>query len=268
MGFEPAPHRDGPTTPSPYWRRRRRSGPRGPRSRSSPWASSPRSPWTRGGWTRPKSGLGVGLDMARSPRTRGTDRERPPCTRPSRSSRRSSGDARRAGKHLETALPLLGGSAAWPWWSIQTRTFLGRAAIGIGDLELAGPLLEQARRELERFPDAGDPSPPARAGGTHARGHAREAAACSPSRLTKAERRVLEVLPTHLSVDAIAETLQISANTVKSHQRAIYRKLGVARRSDAVAAARRHGLLTSASLIHLIRGMRPHHRRRAYCGHG
>ena len=154
--------------------------------------------------------------------------------------------AARARKHLEMALPLLAGVSAWPWWSIQTRTFLGRAALGIGDLDLAGPLLEQARRELDRFPDAGVLSRRL-AQAERTLEDMRGGGGVLPERLTKAERRVLELLPTHLPVDAIAETLQISASTVKSHQKAIYRKLGVARRSDAVAAARRHGLLTSGA---------------------
>ena len=60
---------------------------------------------------------------------------------------------------------------------------------------------------------------------------------------TVAERRVLELLPTHAPLQEIAEALFVSRNTVKSHTLAIYRKLDVRSRSDAVAKARALGLL-------------------------
>jgi LuxR family maltose regulon positive regulatory protein len=41
----------------------------------------------------------------------------------------------------------------------------------------------------------------------------------------------------------IASELFISRNTLKSHVKAIYRKLGVGSREEAVASARRLGLL-------------------------
>ncbi len=61
--------------------------------------------------------------------------------------------------------------------------------------------------------------------------------------LTAAELRVLEGLPTHLSLAEIGETLHISRNTVKAHVRSIYTKLGAGGRADAVERARRHGVL-------------------------
>jgi len=60
---------------------------------------------------------------------------------------------------------------------------------------------------------------------------------------TVAERRVLELLPTHAPLQEIAESLFVSRNTVKSHTLAIYRKLDVSSRSDAVTKARALGLL-------------------------
>jgi LuxR family transcriptional regulator, maltose regulon positive regulatory protein len=41
----------------------------------------------------------------------------------------------------------------------------------------------------------------------------------------------------------VARELFISVNTLKSHVKAVYRKLGAAGRDEAVAAARRAGLL-------------------------
>jgi LuxR family transcriptional regulator, maltose regulon positive regulatory protein len=61
--------------------------------------------------------------------------------------------------------------------------------------------------------------------------------------LTAAERRVLPLLATHLSLPQIADELMVSRNTVKTHCVAVYRKLGVSSRSAAVAEARRLGLI-------------------------
>jgi LuxR family transcriptional regulator, maltose regulon positive regulatory protein len=54
--------------------------------------------------------------------------------------------------------------------------------------------------------------------------------------LTAAERRVLMLLPTSTYLQ-IADTLYISRNTVKTHLRSIYQKLGVASRSEALKRA-------------------------------
>ncbi len=61
--------------------------------------------------------------------------------------------------------------------------------------------------------------------------------------LTERELDVLQLLTdTHLSQREIGERLYISANTVKSHVRAIYRKLRTTTREEAAAIARRQGL--------------------------
>jgi LuxR family maltose regulon positive regulatory protein len=64
-----------------------------------------------------------------------------------------------------------------------------------------------------------------------------------PSVLTKAELRVLRLLPSHLTFGEIATRLHVSANTVKTHAHAIYRKLDATSRSAAVAHARAVGLV-------------------------
>ena len=54
--------------------------------------------------------------------------------------------------------------------------------------------------------------------------------------LTIAELRVLRLLPSHMSFREIGERLHVSTNTVKTQALAVYRKLDVCCRSDAVAA--------------------------------
>ena len=54
--------------------------------------------------------------------------------------------------------------------------------------------------------------------------------------LTAAEQRILTLLPTSTYLQ-IADTLYISRNTVKTHLRSIYQKLGVASRSAALERA-------------------------------
>ena len=56
---------------------------------------------------------------------------------------------------------------------------------------------------------------------------------------------MLELLPSLMSLDEIAASLTVSVNTVKSHLRSIYRKLGVSSRRQAVLAADEHGMLAT-----------------------
>ncbi|MDJ0319127.1 LuxR C-terminal-related transcriptional regulator [Pseudarthrobacter sp. PS3-L1] len=61
--------------------------------------------------------------------------------------------------------------------------------------------------------------------------------------LTQREQEVLALLPSHLSQEQIAAELHLSVNTIKTHLRLVYAKLGVSSRHDAVAAAYRNGHL-------------------------
>ena len=68
-----------------------------------------------------------------------------------------------------------------------------------------------------------------------------QSAFCPP--LTHRELDLLALLPTFATVDEIAERLLISTNTVKTHVRGIYRKLGATSRREAIAIAQDLGLL-------------------------
>jgi LuxR family maltose regulon positive regulatory protein len=62
--------------------------------------------------------------------------------------------------------------------------------------------------------------------------------------LTDGELRVLRYLPTNLRAPEIAAELFLSLNTIRTHLRNIYAKLGVHSRTDAVKRARQLGLLS------------------------
>ena len=61
--------------------------------------------------------------------------------------------------------------------------------------------------------------------------------------LTARELEILRELPSLATAEEIASTLFVSVNTVKTHLRSVYRKLGVDARRRAVVEARRLGLL-------------------------
>jgi len=61
--------------------------------------------------------------------------------------------------------------------------------------------------------------------------------------LSESELRVLRYLPTNLTAPEIARELYVSPNTVKTHIRNLYAKLGTHRRAAAVESARALGLL-------------------------
>ncbi|MEZ0109912.1 LuxR family maltose regulon positive regulatory protein [Catenulispora sp. EB89] len=65
--------------------------------------------------------------------------------------------------------------------------------------------------------------------------------------LSDSEMRVLRYLPTNLSAPEIATELLLSVNTVRTHTRHVYEKLGAHSRSEAVDLARSHGLVAPAA---------------------
>jgi muconolactone delta-isomerase len=71
---------------------------------------------------------------------------------------------------------------------------------------------------------------------------------CDP--LTKSELRVLRFLPSHLSASEIGAELYLSLNTIRTHLRHIYTKLGVHTRTEVVDRARELGLLVPVALRH------------------
>ena len=74
-------------------------------------------------------------------------------------------------------------------------------------------------------------------------GAARSTESETTESLTQKELEVLRLLATRLSRREIGQRMYVSLNTVKTHQRAVYRKLGVQDRVAAVTRARELGLV-------------------------
>jgi LuxR family transcriptional regulator, maltose regulon positive regulatory protein len=135
--------------------------------------------------------------------------------------------------------------AAIPWLSAQVAIALAEIFLELGDVAAARLRAEQAEGHLARLLTEGTLRQQLRrvlAGLAHDRGHVRVPSAMT---LTTAETRVLQLLPTHLSLAEIGEELHISRNTVKSQVAVVYRKLQCSTRTEAVARARDLGLLRS-----------------------
>jgi LuxR family maltose regulon positive regulatory protein len=65
--------------------------------------------------------------------------------------------------------------------------------------------------------------------------------------LSDSEKRILRYLPTNLSVPEIADQTYLSVNTVKTHMRHLYGKLGAHSRGQAVERARSLTLLAPSA---------------------
>jgi LuxR family transcriptional regulator, maltose regulon positive regulatory protein len=131
-----------------------------------------------------------------------------------------------------------------PWYEAETRIVLARAALQLHDVASARDLLAEADDRLRDAPDA--TTLRVWLEETRTRLEAATLSAGENCALTNAELRVLQLLPTHLSVPAIAARLYVSPNTVKTHVRAVYRKLHASSRAEAVARASAAGLLDDA----------------------
>jgi DNA-binding NarL/FixJ family response regulator len=126
----------------------------------------------------------------------------------------------------------------------RTLALLALASVrhGQGDLPGARALADQARELVKQSTDPGVLSSVLE--------QTEEALGWRPQRpgrlaapLTERELTVLRLLPTRLSTREISRQLAVSPNTVRSHVQAIYRKLQVNSRAEAVTTARQLGLV-------------------------
>jgi LuxR family transcriptional regulator, maltose regulon positive regulatory protein len=144
-------------------------------------------------------------------------------------------DLRTASRLIDTLVDFI------PWYEAETRITLARASLGLSDVAGARSLLADAPRLVRRIPES--PTLAAWVAEACSQLEAATGSAGAGLTLTAAELRVLRLLPTHLSFPAIARQLFVSPNTVKTHVRALYRKLDASSRSEAVSQAAAAGLL-------------------------
>jgi LuxR family maltose regulon positive regulatory protein len=123
------------------------------------------------------------------------------------------------------------------WLGPQIALILAEIALDGGDVTRAHHWLAGACEGLNRW---SSPGLACRVGELERR--LRERAVTEP--VSVAERRVLELLATYLTVPEIATRLELSPNTVASHVRSLHRKLGATSRSATVERAVELGLLT------------------------
>ena len=121
---------------------------------------------------------------------------------------------------------------------------LAQVRIARSRLAPAARDLEHALRAIAEFPDPGRlPAIAATVERDLAAARARVGVRYMVEQPTAAELTVLRCLARDLSRREIAAELYISLNTVKSHIRLLYRKLGASSREEAVAHAEAQGLL-------------------------
>ncbi len=131
---------------------------------------------------------------------------------------------------------------ALPYLAVQARIELARVHLALADLAGARTLMREVDELLRRRPGLGNLAGQAQALRSRL-AEERGSSAPGASALTGAELRLLPLLSTHLSIPEIAGELFLSRNTIKSQAISIYRKLGAASRSQAVARSRELGLL-------------------------
>jgi LuxR family maltose regulon positive regulatory protein len=116
----------------------------------------------------------------------------------------------------------------------------------LGDRAAARELVLEARALLSRSPEPGTLALRLVAQAETALRLVVDASGTGPvvtDQLTAREQAVLRLLPTGLSTREIGDELGISRDTVKTHTKRIYQKLGVSSRRGAVARGRALGLL-------------------------
>ncbi|WP_366916549.1 LuxR C-terminal-related transcriptional regulator [uncultured Nocardioides sp.] len=134
------------------------------------------------------------------------------------------------------------GSTQAVWGPIHHLLVSARIAARLGHTALARELLADVTERMSRFFD-GMSTMLARVDEVRRLIKDHDAVDVVGEPLTERELDVLRLMQSSLSLQEIAVELYLSANTVKTHARAVYRKLGAHSRTDAVALARRRSLI-------------------------
>ena len=154
-------------------------------------------------------------------------------------------DLHTAIEHLERAVELAGTDES-SYWHAHANIHLAAARHRLGDSGGARDALSRARAELDELPDVGV------LGELYwktddALHHRARHEGFLGEELIDAERRVLDLLLDGLTVSQVARELWLSPNTVKTHRRNIYRKLGATTREEMIERAGEAGILQPAT---------------------
>jgi LuxR family transcriptional regulator, maltose regulon positive regulatory protein len=153
------------------------------------------------------------------------------------------GDLKGTRKHLARAMRSRPTATyLLPYVAVRVRLKLAKVCVAIAESGAAQQLLREIDDILTHRPDLGTLIDEVRDFRSALASTAASGLAGSLP-LTPAELRLLPYLQTHLTADMIAKRLFISIHTVKTEVKAIYRKLGVSSRDDAVRRATEIGLL-------------------------
>ena len=129
-----------------------------------------------------------------------------------------------------------------PWPTVEIMLRLAPLLLETGDRPGAAALLAEARELLTSSPNGAD-AQLARLDRLDRRLASPQPEATTAQPLTGRELTVLRLLRGTLSAREISQELFVSQNTTKTHTKAIYRKLGVSTRQEAIAKARDIGIL-------------------------
>ena len=149
-------------------------------------------------------------------------------------------DLHAAIEHLELAVELAGSDEP-SYWHVHAVLYLAAGRHRVGDSGGADEALSLAREELDELPDVGVLGELYRTT-DDALHHRPRHDGFLGEELSPAERRVLDLLLEGLSVSDVARELWLSPNTVKTHRRSIYRKLGATTREEMVERAAEAGI--------------------------
>ena len=116
-----------------------------------------------------------------------------------------------------------------PWATVEAMAMLTQVLLDIGDRSAAAALVDQMRLLLTSQPDPTE-AMRARLERLERQAAGRPKATSLADPLTEREEAVLHLLQGTLSLREIGQELHLSANTIKTHAQAIYRKLGVSTR--------------------------------------
>jgi LuxR family maltose regulon positive regulatory protein len=124
-----------------------------------------------------------------------------------------------------------------PWGALHHLLAASRVALATGERGAAKQLAQEASARMDHFPHGMD-CMRQRLRVIEDEINATPTASAQSETLTDRELEVLRLLQSSLSLSEIARELFISPNTVKTHAKAVYRKLGVGSRNEAVRIAR------------------------------